>query len=44
MYSIGGAAVFLDKKHYNVYISQPISMSHFYIQGFMIYVEHKTSF
>lgn len=23
----GGAAVFLDKKHYNVYIFQPISVS-----------------
>ena len=40
----GGAAAFLDKKHYIVYISQPISLCRFYIQRFMIYVEYQKKF
>ena len=39
-----GAAVFLDKKHYRVYDTQPISLSRFHIQGFMIYVEYQKKF
>lgn len=33
-----GAAVLLDKKHFNVYIPQLFAVSLFHIQGFMIYV------
>ena len=40
----GGAPAFLDKKHYSVYISQPISLIRLYIEGFMIYVEYKKKF
>ena len=40
----GGAAAFLDKKHYSVYISQPISLIRLDIEWFMIYEEYKKKF
>ena len=36
----GGAPAFLDKNHYSVYISQPISLIRLYIEWFMIYVKY----
>lgn len=39
-----GDAFFLGKKHSNVYISHPISVSRCYIQGFMIHVEYEKKF